>query len=140
MDFFFLDVEMIFVTFLSYIYFFLLLISVSLFTLPSICVCVCCCSIIRIRHDFPCTGFKGLVHRSGQHNNIPLEMETKKKNLFEREMKDILFHHRKLFDSCSSKNFHNTSEQLFMGLMIPKSRFILLTICLMASLVAKVFS
>ena len=61
------------------------------------------------------TGFKGLVHRSRQHNNIPLEMETKKNNLFEREMRDILFHHRELFDSCSSKNFHDTSEQLFMG-------------------------
>nr|YP_010179020.1 RNA polymerase beta'' subunit [Impatiens mengtszeana]QUV74015.1 RNA polymerase beta'' subunit [Impatiens monticola]QUV75237.1 RNA polymerase beta'' subunit [Impatiens mengtszeana] len=55
------------------------------------------------------TGFKGLMHPS--HNNIPLE--TKKKNLFEREMSDILFHHRKLFDSCLSKNFHDISEQLF---------------------------
>lgn len=44
------------------------------------------------------TGFKGLVHPSRQHNNIPLE--TKKKNLFEGEMRDILFHHIKLFDSC----------------------------------------
>ncbi|XP_034198225.1 DNA-directed RNA polymerase subunit beta''-like [Prunus dulcis] len=44
------------------------------------------------------TGFKGLVHRSRQHNNIPLE--TKKKNLFEGEMRDILFHHRELFDFC----------------------------------------
>nr|YP_010418946.1 RNA polymerase beta'' subunit [Elatostema parvum]USG52138.1 RNA polymerase beta'' subunit [Elatostema parvum] len=38
------------------------------------------------------TGFKGLVHRSRQHKNIPFE--TKKKNLFEWEMRDILFHHR----------------------------------------------
>nr|QEJ86111.1 RpoC2 [Fendlera rupicola]QEJ86194.1 RpoC2 [Fendlera rupicola] len=55
------------------------------------------------------TGFKGLVHPSRQHNNIPLE--TKKKNLFEGEMRDILFHHRNLFYSCLSKNFHDTSEQ-----------------------------
>nr|QGU84317.1 RNA polymerase beta'' subunit [Casearia velutina] len=54
------------------------------------------------------TGFKGLVHRSRQHKIIPLK--TKKKNLFEREMGDILFHHRELFDSCISKNFYNISE------------------------------
>nr|YP_010971631.1 RNA polymerase beta'' subunit [Ilex godajam]WNR53066.1 RNA polymerase beta'' subunit [Ilex godajam] len=54
------------------------------------------------------TGFKGLVHPSRQHNNIPLE--TKKKNLFEGEMRDILFHHRKLLDSCLSKNFHDISN------------------------------
>nr|QBC71638.1 RNA polymerase beta subunit [Berberidopsis beckleri] len=65
------------------------------------------------------TGFKGLVHRSRQHNNIPLE--TKKKNLFEGEMRDILFHHRELFDSCVSKNFHDTSEQSFMGLNVNDS-------------------
>nr|YP_010428462.1 RNA polymerase beta'' subunit [Tetracera sarmentosa]USO20305.1 RNA polymerase beta'' subunit [Tetracera sarmentosa] len=40
------------------------------------------------------TGFKGLVHPSRQHNNIPLE--TKKKNIFEGEMRDILFHHKVL--------------------------------------------
>nr|UER94133.1 RNA polymerase beta'' subunit [Primula sp. YG246] len=60
------------------------------------------------------TGFKGLLPLSRQHNNIPLE--TKKKNLFEGEMRDILFHHRKLFDSCISKNFHDSSEQSFTGL------------------------
>uniref|UniRef100_A0A2L1D9R5 DNA-directed RNA polymerase n=1 Tax=Diospyros olen TaxID=413765 RepID=A0A2L1D9R5_9ERIC len=60
------------------------------------------------------TGFKGLMPSSRQHNNIPLE--TKKKNLFEGEMRDILFHHRKLLDSCLSKNFHNTSEQSFIEL------------------------
>nr|YP_010593665.1 RNA polymerase beta'' subunit [Elatostema salvinioides]WAJ54342.1 RNA polymerase beta'' subunit [Elatostema salvinioides] len=38
------------------------------------------------------TGFKGLVHRARQHKNLPFE--TKKKNLFEWEMRDILFHHR----------------------------------------------
>nr|YP_009698865.1 RpoC2 [Carpenteria californica]QEJ86026.1 RpoC2 [Carpenteria californica] len=59
------------------------------------------------------TGFKGLVHPSRQHNNIPLE--TKKKNLFEGEIRDILFHHRKLFDSCLSRNFDDTSEQSFIG-------------------------
>nr|YP_010884270.1 RNA polymerase beta'' subunit [Pentaphragma spicatum]WIW75583.1 RNA polymerase beta'' subunit [Pentaphragma spicatum] len=40
------------------------------------------------------TGFKGFVHPSKQHNNIPLEI--KKRNLFEGEMRDILFHHRNL--------------------------------------------
>nr|QVD43777.1 RNA polymerase beta'' subunit [Primula obconica subsp. fujianensis]QVD43860.1 RNA polymerase beta'' subunit [Primula obconica subsp. fujianensis] len=60
------------------------------------------------------TGFKGLMPLSRQHNNIPLE--TKKKNIFEGEMRDILFHHRKLFHSCISKNFHDSSEQSFTGL------------------------
>nr|YP_740555.1 RNA polymerase beta'' subunit [Platanus occidentalis]Q09G56.1 RecName: Full=DNA-directed RNA polymerase subunit beta''; AltName: Full=PEP; AltName: Full=Plastid-encoded RNA polymerase subunit beta''; Short=RNA polymerase subunit beta'' [Platanus occidentalis]ABI49768.1 RNA polymerase beta'' subunit [Platanus occidentalis] len=59
------------------------------------------------------TGFKGLVHRSREHNNIPLEI--KKKNLFEGEMRDTLFHHRELFDSCIPKNFHDTSKQSFTG-------------------------
>nr|YP_010937122.1 RNA polymerase beta'' subunit [Whytockia hekouensis]WKW94064.1 RNA polymerase beta'' subunit [Whytockia hekouensis] len=59
------------------------------------------------------TGLKGLVPPSKQHNKSPLE--TKKKNLFEGEMRDILFHHRKLFDSFLSKNFHDTSEQSFIG-------------------------
>nr|YP_010516490.1 RNA polymerase beta'' subunit [Helwingia japonica]UXL88665.1 RNA polymerase beta'' subunit [Helwingia japonica] len=54
------------------------------------------------------TGFKGLVHLSRQHNNITLE--TKNQNLFEGEMKDILFHHRKLLDSCLSKNFYDISN------------------------------
>nr|YP_009705725.1 RNA polymerase beta''subunit [Acanthocalyx alba]QFQ36715.1 RNA polymerase beta''subunit [Acanthocalyx alba] len=58
------------------------------------------------------TGFKGLVHPSRQHNNIPLE--TKKKNLFEGEMRDILFHHKNFFDSCFSKNFYDTPEQSFI--------------------------
>nr|YP_009708155.1 RNA polymerase beta'' subunit [Myrsine africana]QEV84266.1 RNA polymerase beta'' subunit [Myrsine africana] len=60
------------------------------------------------------TGFKGLMPLSRQHNNIP--METKKKNLLEGEMRDLLFHHRKLFYSCISKNFHDSSEQSFIGL------------------------
>lgn len=61
------------------------------------------------------TGFKVLVHRSRQHNNIPLE--TKKKNIFEGEMRDILFHHRKfkLLNYCIPKNFHDTPEQSFTG-------------------------
>jgi len=56
------------------------------------------------------TGFKGLVQGSRQHNNIPLK--TKKKNLFEGEFRDrdILFHHRELFDSCISKNFYDTAK------------------------------
>nr|YP_010461183.1 RNA polymerase beta'' subunit [Titanotrichum oldhamii]UUF92113.1 RNA polymerase beta'' subunit [Titanotrichum oldhamii] len=59
------------------------------------------------------TGLKGLVPPSKQHNKNPLE--TKKNNLFEGEMRDILFHHRKLFYSFLSKNFHDTSEQSFIG-------------------------
>nr|YP_010599625.1 RNA polymerase beta'' subunit [Primulina versicolor]WAL04002.1 RNA polymerase beta'' subunit [Primulina versicolor] len=54
------------------------------------------------------TGLKGLMPPSKQHNKSPLE--TKKNNLFEGEMRDILFHHKKLFDSFLSKNFHDTSE------------------------------
>ncbi|KAG6633188.1 hypothetical protein CIPAW_12G031000 [Carya illinoinensis] len=37
------------------------------------------------------TGFKGLVQRSRQPNNIPLE--TKKNDLFEVKMRDMLFYH-----------------------------------------------
>nr|ANP25494.1 RNA polymerase beta II subunit [Eucommia ulmoides] len=59
------------------------------------------------------TGFQELVHLSRQRNNILLE--TKKKNLFEGEMRDILFHHRKLFSSYLSKNFHDISKQPFIG-------------------------
>nr|YP_009556739.1 RNA polymerase beta subunit [Stegnosperma cubense]QBC70180.1 RNA polymerase beta subunit [Stegnosperma cubense] len=55
------------------------------------------------------TGFKGFIYRSSQHKNIPLK--TKKKNLFEGEMRDILFYHRELFDSCLSKNSHDRSKQ-----------------------------
>nr|AKZ23918.1 RNA polymerase beta'' subunit [Androsace occidentalis] len=51
------------------------------------------------------TGFKGLMPVSRQHNKIPLE--TQKKSIFEGEMKDILLHHRKLFDSVISKNLHD---------------------------------
>nr|YP_009741527.1 RNA polymerase beta'' subunit [Ptilotus polystachyus]QID76179.1 RNA polymerase beta'' subunit [Ptilotus polystachyus] len=55
------------------------------------------------------TGFKGFVHRSSQHKGIPLK--TKKKNLFEGEMRNILFYHRELFDFCLSKNFCDRSKQ-----------------------------
>nr|UDY72071.1 RNA polymerase beta'' subunit [Pycnostachys reticulata] len=61
------------------------------------------------------TGLKGLGPSSKQHNRSLLEMETKKNNLFEGEMRDILFHHRKLFDSLFSKNFHDRPEQSFIG-------------------------
>nr|YP_010330667.1 RNA polymerase beta'' subunit [Pilea dolichocarpa]UNY33806.1 RNA polymerase beta'' subunit [Pilea dolichocarpa] len=59
------------------------------------------------------TGFKGLVHRSRQYKNIPFE--TKKKTLFEWEIRDILFHHRDFFDFCISKNVDDTSEHFFLG-------------------------
>nr|YP_009160792.1 RNA polymerase beta' subunit [Haloxylon ammodendron]AGZ13341.1 RNA polymerase beta' subunit [Haloxylon ammodendron]WLF86888.1 RNA polymerase beta'' subunit [Haloxylon ammodendron] len=55
------------------------------------------------------TGFKGFVHHSSQHKSIPLQ--PKKKNLFEKEMGDILFYHRELFDSCLSKNLCDRSKQ-----------------------------
>nr|QWC54936.1 RNA polymerase beta'' subunit [Dracocephalum heterophyllum] len=61
------------------------------------------------------TGLKGLIPSSKQDNRGSLEMETKKNNLFEGEMRDILFHHRKLFDSFFSKNFHDRPEQSFIG-------------------------
>nr|UFA47178.1 RNA polymerase beta'' subunit [Oxytropis aciphylla] len=50
------------------------------------------------------TGFKRITHRSrsGQQNKITLE---KKKNLFEVEIRNLLFHHRKLFDFFHVKEF-----------------------------------
>nr|YP_010169612.1 RNA polymerase beta'' subunit [Swertia nervosa]QRZ59433.1 RNA polymerase beta'' subunit [Swertia nervosa] len=42
------------------------------------------------------TGFKGFVHPSKQYNKIPFE--TKKKNRFDGEMRNILFYHRKFFE------------------------------------------
>nr|QBE86640.1 RNA polymerase beta' subunit [Froelichia latifolia] len=54
------------------------------------------------------TGFKGFVHRSSQHKGIPLK---NKKNLFEGEMRNILFYHRELFDFFLSKNFCDRSKQ-----------------------------
>lgn len=59
-------------------------------------------------------GFNGLVQRSRQHTNIPLE--TKNNKLFEAEMRDILFHHRELFDFFISRNLHDTLRQSFRGL------------------------
>nr|YP_010833075.1 RNA polymerase beta'' subunit [Astragalus agrestis]WFG53196.1 RNA polymerase beta'' subunit [Astragalus agrestis] len=50
------------------------------------------------------TGFKRIKHRSrsGHQNKITLE---KKKNLFEVEIRNLLFHHRKLFDFFHFKEF-----------------------------------
>nr|USG97944.1 RNA polymerase beta'' subunit [Pilea alpina] len=60
------------------------------------------------------TGFKGLVHRSRQHKNIPFEI--KKSNFFEWGMRDILFHHRDFcFSFCISTTVHDSSEHLFIG-------------------------
>nr|YP_010578347.1 RNA polymerase beta'' subunit [Swertia przewalskii]UZP15917.1 RNA polymerase beta'' subunit [Swertia przewalskii] len=42
------------------------------------------------------TGFKGFVHPSKQYNKIPFE--TRKKNRFDGEMRNILFYHRKFFE------------------------------------------
>nr|QVL23823.1 RNA polymerase beta'' subunit [Clerodendrum japonicum] len=61
------------------------------------------------------TGLKGLVPPSKQHKRSPLEMETEKNNLFGGKMRDILFHHRKLFDSFLSKNFHDRPGQSYTG-------------------------
>nr|ABV65712.1 RNA polymerase beta'' subunit [Gonopterodendron arboreum] len=43
------------------------------------------------------TGFKGLVYCSRKHNKMI--WETKKNHLFEQEVRDIFFHHRKLLNS-----------------------------------------
>nr|YP_009532143.1 RNA polymerase beta subunit [Lamprocapnos spectabilis]AYA29253.1 RNA polymerase beta subunit [Lamprocapnos spectabilis] len=55
------------------------------------------------------TGFKGLVYRSRQRSNIPLEI--KKTNLFGGGMRDILFQHREFLDYFhpKAKNFHDPS-------------------------------
>ncbi|XP_051145786.1 RNA polymerase beta'' subunit (chloroplast) [Andrographis paniculata] len=58
------------------------------------------------------TGLKRLVPPSKEYTKSPLEI---KNNLFEGEMRDILFHHRKLLDSFLSKNFHDRAEQSFIG-------------------------
>nr|ASA38100.1 RNA polymerase beta'' subunit [Lobelia fenshamii] len=55
-----------------------------------------------------CKG-KGLVHSPKQHKHLYLEIKEKK--LFDGEMRDILFHHKTLFDSFLSQNFHDPSEQ-----------------------------
>nr|YP_010388900.1 RNA polymerase beta'' subunit [Limnophila sessiliflora]UPQ44135.1 RNA polymerase beta'' subunit [Limnophila sessiliflora] len=66
------------------------------------------------------TGLKGLLPPSTSKNYMkgPLDLEKKKNNLFEGEMRDILFHHRKLFDSFLSKNFHDIPEQSFIDSFI----------------------
>nr|YP_009869787.1 RNA polymerase beta'' subunit [Tristicha trifaria]QKJ81727.1 RNA polymerase beta'' subunit [Tristicha trifaria] len=48
------------------------------------------------------TGFQGLVQQSQQSKNFLLK--PKKKNFFAGEMRDILFHHREILDSCIFKN------------------------------------
>lgn len=59
------------------------------------------------------TGLKRAVPSSKQSDKSPFE--TKKNDLFEGEMRDIFFHHRKLFDSFLSKNFHDRAEQSSIG-------------------------
>ncbi|KAF1855888.1 hypothetical protein Lal_00033200 [Lupinus albus] len=49
------------------------------------------------------TGFKRVKRHSRQHNKITLQ--TKKNNIFEGEMRDILFHHREVFDFFHFKEF-----------------------------------
>ncbi|CAN4106435.1 unnamed protein product [Withania somnifera] len=58
------------------------------------------------------TGFKGLVHPSKQHNNIPLE--TKKESIRGGDERYFV-PPRKLFDSCLSKKFHDIPKQSFIG-------------------------
>nr|YP_010426232.1 RNA polymerase beta'' subunit [Thottea sumatrana]USL48226.1 RNA polymerase beta'' subunit [Thottea sumatrana] len=59
------------------------------------------------------TGFKGLVHCSGEYKNILLEI--KKKNLFEGKIRDIFFHHRELLVSSTPNTFNDIAEQSFTG-------------------------
>nr|WDE23779.1 RNA polymerase beta'' subunit [Myricaria rosea] len=56
------------------------------------------------------TGFKRLVHPSRKQKSIPFNFKTKKKNLFEGEIKDRFFYHRELFTSYVSNNLHDTSK------------------------------
>nr|YP_010468024.1 RNA polymerase beta'' subunit [Bituminaria bituminosa]UVF30629.1 RNA polymerase beta'' subunit [Bituminaria bituminosa] len=56
------------------------------------------------------TGFKRIMHRSKQRQYNKMTSETKKNNLFEGEMRDILFHHRELFFFVA-KNLCDTSQQ-----------------------------
>nr|YP_006503682.1 RNA polymerase beta' subunit [Erycina pusilla]AEJ72488.1 RNA polymerase beta' subunit [Erycina pusilla] len=58
------------------------------------------------------TGFNKVVHHSKQEKNIHLK--SKRKNLFELEMRDILLDHRELFLSCTPNTFDETSDQSFM--------------------------
>nr|YP_010512887.1 RNA polymerase beta'' subunit [Platymiscium pubescens]UXL84376.1 RNA polymerase beta'' subunit [Platymiscium pubescens] len=59
------------------------------------------------------TGFKKKIHPSKLRQHTKIAPETKKMNLFEEEKKDILFHHRELFDFLIFKNLCDTSQQLF---------------------------
>nr|YP_010290532.1 RNA polymerase beta'' subunit [Centrolepis aristata]ULQ64477.1 RNA polymerase beta'' subunit [Centrolepis aristata] len=52
------------------------------------------------------TGFQGFVHHSRQDKTFHLEFPNKKKNLFNLQIKNILLHHREIFCSCVTKNFH----------------------------------
>nr|YP_010454277.1 RNA polymerase beta'' subunit [Thesium chinense]QYF09466.1 RNA polymerase beta'' subunit [Thesium chinense] len=54
------------------------------------------------------TGFRGLMRRSRQHYNSTLE--SKNNNLFEGEIRDILFYYRGIFDSCILQNYQNISQ------------------------------
>nr|YP_010214596.1 RNA polymerase beta' subunit [Loranthus tanakae]UBN08450.1 RNA polymerase beta' subunit [Loranthus tanakae] len=61
------------------------------------------------------TGFKGVVHRSRQDNNITLELS--KTNIFGREMGDILFYHKRFFDSYILNDSHKVYQNnSFIGL------------------------
>lgn len=53
------------------------------------------------------TGFKRIMHHSRPRQQNTITFETKKKNLFEGKMRDILFHHREFFFFVS-KNLCNT--------------------------------
>nr|YP_009111656.1 RNA polymerase beta' subunit [Apios americana]AHI95785.1 RNA polymerase beta' subunit [Apios americana] len=57
------------------------------------------------------TGFKRIMHRSKPRQYNKITLETKKKNLFEDEIRDILFHHREFFFFFILKNLCDTSEQ-----------------------------
>nr|QVX28740.1 RNA polymerase beta'' subunit [Poiretia bahiana] len=59
------------------------------------------------------TGFKKGIHPSKLRQHTKSASETKKKILFEGEIKDILFNHRELFDFLISKNLCDTSPQSF---------------------------
>nr|YP_010887308.1 RNA polymerase beta'' subunit [Spergularia marina]WJJ44531.1 RNA polymerase beta'' subunit [Spergularia marina] len=50
------------------------------------------------------TGFKGFIHRSNQHKSISIPLKLNNKNIFEGQMRDLLFYHRKYLDSSFSKN------------------------------------
>nr|YP_010692401.1 RNA polymerase beta'' subunit [Juncus validus]UZM11363.1 RNA polymerase beta'' subunit [Juncus validus] len=63
------------------------------------------------------TGFKKFVHPSRQDKNF--DLEKKKKNRFELEMRDIMLHHKELLcsditNNLHEANYHETSEQSLM--------------------------